>query len=139
MILYVLDTDHLSLYQRGNAPIAARLARFPGQQTAMSLITAEELMRGRLARIRASRDENECIQAYKHLRETIGLISSFRLLDYDTNASVIYESLRQQKLRVGTQDLRIAAVALAHSATVVTRNQQHFGQVSGLKLEDWTK
>ncbi|HEX8999645.1 MAG TPA: type II toxin-antitoxin system VapC family toxin [Blastocatellia bacterium] len=139
MNLYVLDTDHLSLYQRGNPSITSHLTQVPRQQVAMAIITAEELVRGRLAKIRAVRDEAERQLAYQQFRITLGLIGAFQVLAYDDSASAIYESLRQQKLRVGTQNLRIAAITLAVGATLITRNSGDFGQVEGLCLEDWTK
>lgn len=139
MTLYVLDTDHLSLYQRGDAKMGARLGRIPSHQIAITVITAEEAIRGRFSRIKAAQTEAAKIQAYHWLNETLELLKDFSILPYDQNASAIYESLRQQKLRVGTQDLRIAAVTQAVGATLITRNQKDFGQIDGLKLEDWAR
>jgi tRNA(fMet)-specific endonuclease VapC len=41
--------------------------------------------------------------------------------------------------RIGRADLLIACIALAHDATVVTRNIRHFRQVPGLKIVDWSR
>jgi tRNA(fMet)-specific endonuclease VapC len=60
------------------------------------------------------------------------------LLDFNDAAYNYYQSLRQQQIRIGTQDLRIAAIALANQTVVVTRNQQDFSKVPDLSLEDWT-
>lgn len=139
MTLYILDTDHLSLYQRGDLKVRSRFAQIPHQQIAITVITAEEQIRGRMAQIRAAQNESAHIQAYQWLCETLDILKDFTILTYDAKASGIYDSLRQQKLRIGTQDLRISAITLAAGATLVTRNRNDFGQVSALSLEDWTK
>jgi tRNA(fMet)-specific endonuclease VapC len=36
-------------------------------------------------------------------------------------------------------DLKIAAIVLTHNATLLIRNQKDFGQIQGLKIEDWSE
>jgi tRNA(fMet)-specific endonuclease VapC len=39
--------------------------------------------------------------------------------------------------KVGTQDLKIACICLAHEATLLTRNVADFTPVPGLRVENW--
>ena len=39
---------------------------------------------------------------------------------------------------IGTHYLKIAAICLAHDATLLTRNLKDFGQVPSLLVEDWS-
>jgi tRNA(fMet)-specific endonuclease VapC len=59
-------------------------------------------------------------------------------LEFTPQAEEVYWSLKAQKIRPGSRDLKIAAIALAVDATVVTRNRQDFQQVPALKFEDWS-
>jgi tRNA(fMet)-specific endonuclease VapC len=54
-------------------------------------------------------------------------------------AIAIFDNMRKQRVRIGTMDLRIAAIALAQNLVVLTRNSKDFNQVPGLQIEDWTK
>ncbi len=49
MSLYILDTDHLSLLQRGHSGLKYRLEQTNPDEIAITIITVEEQMRGRLA------------------------------------------------------------------------------------------
>ena len=64
--------------------------------------------------------------------------ASFTIIDYTAHMDALVIDLRKQGLRIGTQDLRIAALALVQGATIVTRNTRDFIQVPGLMIEDWT-
>jgi tRNA(fMet)-specific endonuclease VapC len=50
-----------------------------------------------------------------------------------------FDRLRQNKRlkKIGRGDLLIACIALAHRATLITRNQRDFRQVPGLQLDNW--
>lgn len=43
-----------------------------------------------------------------------------------------------KRIRVGTMDMRIAAIALSQGLTLLIRNTRDFGRVPGLLTEDWT-
>ena len=77
------------------------------------------------------------ISGYDALRETIEDYKSLNLLDFNEAAYACYMDLLRQKIRVGTQDLRIAAIALSVNGIVVTRNQKDFGKVPNLQVENW--
>jgi tRNA(fMet)-specific endonuclease VapC len=49
-----------------------------------------------------------------------------------------FQEFRKQKIRIGSQDLRIASTAIVHNLIVVTRNQRDFRHIPRLTLEDWT-
>jgi tRNA(fMet)-specific endonuclease VapC len=136
--MYLLDTDHVSLDQRGNALVAARLKAVGPADVAVSIITVEEQLRGWLAVVRAAKNGNQRTAAYNRLRIAVEYFATMRLLDYDRAADEHFEALRQAGVRIGTQDLRIAAIALAQGAIVVTRNTRDFGQIPRLSIVDWS-
>ena len=45
---------------------------------------------------------------------------------------------KSAKIRVKPMDMRIAAIAIASDATLVTRNARDFKLIPGLKLDVWT-
>lgn len=136
--LYVLDTDHLSLNLRGNPKIRERLALIPADEIAITIITTEEQLRGRLAQLGKAASGHARSTAYLYLRKAILDLAKLNILDYDANSESIYQGLKLQRIRVGSQDLRIAAITLANNGTLVTRNRVDFAKVPGLLLEDWT-
>jgi tRNA(fMet)-specific endonuclease VapC len=137
-VIYVLDTDHVSLSQRGHPLVSARLQDAGPTQLALSTITVEEQLRGWLAAVRNAATPEARVTAYVRLRMAVEYFASITLLDYTEAADILVANLRRQGLRIGTHDLRIAAVALTHGAVLVTRNARDFRQVPDLTIIDWS-
>lgn len=139
--MLILDTDHLSILDRDTIEafnLGRRLASVPPEEVAVTIITYEEQMRGWFAVIAKARTTPQQVEAYWKLRRFINQFSQINLVDYDAEAAGKFEQIRQAKVHVGTKDLRIAAICLANDATLLTRNSKDFGQVPGLKFEDWS-
>ncbi len=49
----------------------------------------------------------------------------------------IYQTLRADGTLLEDADILMAAIAISHDATLVTRNLKHFERIDGLKLETW--
>lgn len=139
MIRFLLDTDHVSLHERGHPPLRTRLAFVPPGSIAVSVMTVQEMLRGRLA-ILARRSEGEArVRAYAKFMETVLFFSSVPVVPFDLACEQQFQALRSRRLRVGSQDLRIAATALVNNLTLVTRNRHDFERIAGLLIEDWSE
>jgi tRNA(fMet)-specific endonuclease VapC len=137
--MIVIDTDHLSiLCASGPAAerLRGRLAASADHDFAITIISIEEQMRGWLADIKRKRKGAELIRPYERLQRLVAFWSFWRLLPFEAQAAARFDVLRSQ-LRIGSQDLKIAAIAMAAGATLLTANSRDFGRIPGLKFEDW--
>jgi tRNA(fMet)-specific endonuclease VapC len=134
MLRFIFDTDHLTLFEQGHGPLRQRLTQVPPDAVGVSVITVEESLRGRLGHVARAKNGPERIRRYANLASSVQLFQQFSVLPFNQAA----EDWFQQSLRIGTQDLKIASVALAHGVTLLTRNRQDFAQVPGLPLDDWS-
>ncbi|WP_373529296.1 type II toxin-antitoxin system VapC family toxin [Nostoc sp.] len=137
MKLWILDTDTLSLFQRAHPLVSQRVNTIPTEQLATTVVTFEEQMYGRLNRIRRANSQESLVFAYMQLHETLKDFKTINVLNFNKESANCYAELRQ-KVRIGTQDLRIASIAISNNGILVTRNQRDFSRIPGLQLEDWT-
>jgi len=140
--MFVLDTDHLSLLQRGppgGELVMRRLAGLASDQVATTIVNYEEQTRGWFSFFAKCRTLAQQIDGYRRLRVHLDHYRAIVVLDFDEAAAVSFQELQGQKIRISTSDLKIAAVVLANNATLVTRNRTDFQRVAGLRFEDWTK
>ena len=138
MSLWVLDTDTLTLWFRGHETIAARVATTLPQQLAVTIITVEEILRGWYTQIRRARDDEQLARAYQALQQTVEFARDVQLLPFDLPGIRRYRQLRTRHRRIGTNDLRIAAIVLKNQGILVTRNTTDFADIPGLQLDDWS-
>lgn len=135
----VLDTDHLT--ELGyNTPPGRRLAeRIEKASTgdAITIISVQEQMKGLLARIAKARSVEDQELAYAALGDRLNVLASFVHLPWDREAAALFSKLRQTGIRIGTMDLKIACIVMAHDAVLLTRNTVDFEKVPGLKFENW--
>ncbi len=77
------------------------------------------------------------MRAYQQLQATLLYFSHISVLPLTVAAVAKLTDLREMKVRIGTQDLRIAAIVLSVNGVLVTSNRRDFDQVPGLTIEDW--
>jgi tRNA(fMet)-specific endonuclease VapC len=98
----------------------------------------QEALRGRLGFLARPLSGPARIKAYGWLVDTLELFRQFSTVPFDTACESAFQQLRAQRLHIGSQDLRIAAVALAHRLVLLTRNQRDFGRIPNLALDNWS-
>jgi len=138
MSLFVLDTDLLTLYYRGDPIVVRRVDERPPPELAISVLTVDEQLTGWYTLTRQARRPEQIARAYAQLGEAVVRLGHWRILPYTESAIARVAGLKALRLNVRLMDLRIAAVALENQAVVVTRNRRDFGRVPGLSVEDWS-
>ena len=139
--MIILDTDVLSIVQRGEGPaydhLVARLD-VADDEVVVCIVSFEEQMRGWLAYIARSKSSNQQIAAYARLHAMLDDFATRPVVGFDRSAAAEFERILRLKLRIGTMDLRIAAIVIAQDALLLSKNLTDFRKVPGLRVEDWT-
>jgi tRNA(fMet)-specific endonuclease VapC len=128
---YCIDSSVAIAILRGDAELRARVAALePGQACAAPIVFAE-LFEG------AYRAQNQA----KARWAVEQFIARVELLAFTEDACRLFGAksaeLRKKGKMTQVLDLMIACVAIAHDATVVTRNEKDFANISGLHVEVW--
>ena len=140
MTLYVLDTDIAGFAFQRHPTVLQRLQHLPEDDLVVTtIITFGEDLGGWLPACRRAPEGATRAQAYARLQRGLDFYQQWICLPFDEAAATIFDQLHTQKLRVGTNDLAIAAITLAVRGILVTRNTVDFQRIPGLVLEDWTK
>ncbi len=139
--MYLLDTDHLSIIQRGGkaaSPLFARLASLGADEISATIISYEEQTRGWLSYVAKAQTIEAQIEAYSQLQQHLENYRNIPIVDFDKKSALEFQRLRKIYPRLGTMDLKIASITIANDATLLTRNLSDFGKILELRFEDWT-
>jgi tRNA(fMet)-specific endonuclease VapC len=136
--MYVLDTDTLTLIHGGHPKVLERRQLVPSAEIAISIVTRVEMLRGRIEFLLKAADGDQLLRAQHWLQLTEERLAEIVTIPFDAAAMAEFDRLREDKKlkKIGRADLLIASIALAHRATLVTRNRRHFRPVAGLALDD---
>jgi tRNA(fMet)-specific endonuclease VapC len=140
--MYILDTDHLSFIQRNGKEgkkILSRLAILDNPEVAVTVITYEEQVRGRLSFLSKAKTIDRQVLAYQGLEQLVLDYQSIVIVPFNRIAVLEHQRLRKSYPRLGNMDLKIAAITLTNEkAILLTRNESDFRQISELQIEDWS-
>jgi tRNA(fMet)-specific endonuclease VapC len=134
----LLDTVVLTLFHTGHAKICEHVVSAT-DVVATTVVSRIEVLYGRFDALMKAADGQQLVRAQQRLVDAEREFSKFRVVPIDATAAAQFDEFRVRKglKRIGRADLLIASIAVAHGATLVTRNLRHFRQVPGLQLDNW--
>lgn len=137
--MILLDTDHVTVLRSAGGErrtrLIAKLALAAEEEIAIPVVVAEEVMRGWLAAIAKERQPQRQVLAYRELADMLEFFTEFPVARFDDAAAALFETF--SRIRIGAMDRKIAAIAVANKALLLTANRRDFEQVPGLRLENW--
>lgn len=140
--MYLFDTNIITHHQRGSGIEYDRILRKIANANLpirLSMPSFEEHVKGWLAVGKRAKIPEEYASVSQRLYKVLQYYAGRDVIPFDLRASAIFRGIKSLKPRTDTMDLRIAAIALANNATLVTRNLRDFVGIPSLRVEDWTK
>ena len=126
--MYLVDTDWIIEYLRGNSKIVSILQKLFDTGLFVSAISVAELYEG----VHASKNPKT------HEESLRDFLSGVVILGIDIEVCKIFGKLRHELRErgelIGDFDLLIAATALSNNLTILTNNTKHFKRIKGLNV-----
>jgi tRNA(fMet)-specific endonuclease VapC len=121
--MYLLDTDHLTVLDRGGSSaqtLLAKLSKINPNEVATTIISYEEQTRGWLSYIAKATNLDTQVLAYAKLQKHLAKFKAATVIGFDPTSAREFERLRKLYPRLGTMDLKIAAIAMTTNAILLT-------------------
>lgn len=137
--MHLLDTDTLTYLHSGHPAVVRRLQQLSDFEVCTTVVTKIEILQGRYDFLLKAADATQIVKAQRWLDRSEELLLQIRVISFDELAARQFEQINRVPglRRIGRADLLIASIALARTATLVTRNLRHFRQIPGLQLDNW--
>jgi tRNA(fMet)-specific endonuclease VapC len=138
--MILLDTDHFTVVADGRHALHSTLSnrlKESAQPLALPVISVEEQLRAWLAQVRRLADVRKQVFPYDRLTRLLETLADWEIARWSEPAADEFRQLRKQRVRIGTQDLKIASIALVTQALLLSANLRDFQHVPGLRVEDW--
>jgi tRNA(fMet)-specific endonuclease VapC len=130
--IYLLDTNVCIMYLKGRSSSIKRYVdNLEADKIIVCSVVKAELFYGSMG----SNNPQKSLNLQK------SFLSRFISLPFDDACAEVYGKIRRDLVNLGTpigsNDLQIAAIALANNLILVTHNVREFRRVEGLRVEDW--
>lgn len=137
--MFLLDTNILTAMYVGHPKILQTLEQVDAADIATTIVNKVELLQGRMDYLLKSDRGEDILRAQRLLQETERVMAEIQIIPFDLVAAEHFERFHQVSSvrKMGRADLLIATIALAHRATLVTRNLRDFQRVPELRLVNW--
>jgi tRNA(fMet)-specific endonuclease VapC len=137
--MHLLDTDTLTHLYADHPRVTHNLRQQTDSTVGITIISNVEVLRGRFEFLLKAGSATELLRAQNLLSQTEAFLNRMFVVPLDARAATLFERLRIAKglRKIGRADLLIACIALAHDATLVTRNLRHFQRVPKLRVTNW--
>ena len=129
--MYLLDTDTVSYFLRGNPCVIENFKAHRGYPKALSVITYGELMYG-------CRKSQYVVQNLNRVKQ---LVENYPMIDVTRPIAECFGEVKAYLAKSGTPvdefDLLIGCTALTMNYAVVTNNVKHYQKIPGLEVINW--
>lgn len=142
--MFLLDTNHIVCWQYGGSAeyrlLRTRLEKVNETDVFVSVVSFHEVIVGWNKYLSKARNSQAMVRAYTKFEQILRDFGRMQLLPFDDRAAEVFDDLeRHGHRRVGAMDLRIAAIAIANQAVLLTQNTVDFARIPNLQIDDWMK
>lgn len=129
--MFLLDTNTVIYFFKGKGRVRERLSATRPADVAISAVSLYEIEVG-IAK---------SAQPAKRRKQLDMFLAVVAVLPFDRSvvrtAAEVRADLEKRWIPIGALDILIAGTALAHHATLVTRNKREFSRLADLTIVDW--